>query len=117
MRSIPAVIGEALRSLKNKPFTLMYPFERKEPFDNFRGRMVFYLDRCISCGICERVCPAFAIEMIDLEEKKRPRFSLGRCVFCFQCAESCPTRAIEPSRDFELADTSKDRLFVNPGGE
>ncbi len=115
MRLIPSVIGEALRSLKNKPFTEMYPYERREPFDGFRGKPLFHNDRCISCGICERVCPAFAIEMVDLEGKKKPQFSLGRCVFCFQCAESCPTKAIESSKDYELADTSKDNLFVRPG--
>ena len=115
MRSVPTMIVEALRSLKNKPFTVMYPFERRKEFENFRGKPVFYIDRCISCSICAKVCPSFAIEMIDLEGKKRPRFSLGSCIFCFQCAESCPTKAIESSKTFELADTSKDRLFINPG--
>lgn len=117
MRIVPPFITQTLRSLKRKPFTLMYPFERKEPFDGFRGRPIFHIDRCISCGLCAMVCPAFAIEMIDFEGKKRPLFNLGRCVYCFQCAESCPTNAIEASKIYELADIAQDRLFVRPGGK
>jgi ferredoxin len=40
--------------------------------------------RCISCGICEKKCPAACI---DSREK---RIDGGRCVLCFSCAASCP---------------------------
>jgi formate hydrogenlyase subunit 6/NADH:ubiquinone oxidoreductase subunit I len=100
--------------LFRRPATQKYPFEKPELPDGFRGRHIFYIDRCISCSLCEKVCPSNAIEMIDVDEKKRPLFMLDRCVFCYQCAESCPKDAIEFSKDFELALGKKSELVVRP---
>ena len=105
---IPTFVLEVLRSLMKRPCTRMYPFVKTEPPKGFRGKMIFHVDRCISCGVCEKVCPAFAIEMVELDEKRRPLFHLGRCIYCYQCVESCPTSAIEGSKIYELADTVRD---------
>jgi ferredoxin/flavodoxin len=47
-------------------------------------------DKCISCGICEKVCPVGNIRLVD----GRPQW-LGRCEQCFACLHFCPVAAIE----------------------
>jgi electron transport complex protein RnfB len=46
---------------------------------------------CIACGICVKVCPVDAIEMIDnvavIDE--------GKCINCGLCAQKCPMHTIE----------------------
>jgi ferredoxin len=47
-------------------------------------------DKCNSCGICSRVCPANNIEMIN----GKPVW-LHRCEQCFACLQWCPEEAIQ----------------------
>lgn len=55
------------------------------------GRNSFYAtDACISCGLCETVCPT---DTITLKEGK-PIWA-NTCVQCVACIHCCPTRAIE----------------------
>lgn len=75
---------------------------------------MYDIDLCISCGLCSRDCPANAIEMVEVNGKRRPLFHLDQCIFCYQCAESCPRKAIASSKIFELATTDKSSLVVKP---
>jgi formate hydrogenlyase subunit 6/NADH:ubiquinone oxidoreductase subunit I len=111
---LSSIWKEVFLHLVGKTVTRKYPFEKPDLPDGFRGRHIFYIDRCISCSLCAKVCPSNAIEMIEVDEKKRPLFMLDRCVFCYQCAESCPKDAIEFSKDFELALGKKSNLVVRP---
>lgn len=54
-------------------------------------RVSWERDKCISCGICKKVCREGAISMED------GRISIERekCNFCGRCAFSCPTDAYE----------------------
>jgi formate hydrogenlyase subunit 6/NADH:ubiquinone oxidoreductase subunit I len=79
-----------------------------------RGKQVYDINLCMSCGLCSRDCPAKAIEMVEVDGKRRPLFHLDLCVFCYQCAESCPRNAIKSSEFFELASTNKSDLVVKP---
>ena len=97
-----------------KPATTKYPFVKPTLPEDFRGQQVFDIDLCISCGLCSRDCPAKAIEMVEVEGKKRPQFKLDQCVFCYQCAESCPKNAIKSSVFYELATTDKPSLVMKP---
>ena len=45
---------------------------------------------CIGCGLCARVCPPKAIDMV----RERPSFRLRDCIRCFCCQELCPKGAI-----------------------
>jgi len=105
---------EVIQHIFRKPATRQYPFVKPDLPDGVRGRHIFYIDRCISCSLCEKVCPANAIEMIEVDEKKMPLFMLDRCVFCYQCAESCPKDAIDFSKNFEMALDNKSELVVRP---
>ena len=100
-----------------KPATTKYPFVKPTLPEDFRGQQVFDIKLCIACGLCSRDCPAKAIEMVDVEGKKRPQFMLDRCVFCYQCADSCPKGAIKSSVFYELATTDKSSLVMKPKSE
>lgn len=62
-------------------------------FTNFAaGKNAFYAtDACISCGLCERICPTGTIRM---SAEGRPTWA-DTCVQCVACIHRCPVRAIE----------------------
>lgn len=49
-------------------------------------------DKCTHCGMCERNCPYFAINM---DEGKNPTFNPNKCFRCGLCASKCPVKAIK----------------------
>jgi ferredoxin len=53
------------------------------------GRMEFDYEKCISCSICARACPASSIVM----ENKKPTMK-DECMFCGDCVAICPVSAI-----------------------
>ena len=103
-----------VRHIFTKPATTKYPFVKPQLAEDFRGQQVFDINLCVSCGLCSRDCPAKAIEMVEVEGKKRPQFNLDKCIFCYQCAESCPRNAIKSSVIYELATTDKSSLVIKP---
>ena len=76
------------------------PFKRPE-----RARLHHVLDaeKCIGCGMCERVCPARALHMTSREDFENPRnrkkiypqIDYDRCIFCSLCVFVCPTGALQ----------------------
>ncbi|MDO4755573.1 MAG: EFR1 family ferrodoxin [Parabacteroides sp.] len=51
-------------------------------------------DACISCGLCERVCPTQTITM----QEGKPTWG-NTCVQCVACIHRCPVRAIEYGKE------------------
>lgn len=51
-------------------------------------------ESCISCGLCERICPTGTITL----EKGRPVWT-DSCVQCVACIHRCPVRAIEYGKE------------------
>jgi formate hydrogenlyase subunit 6 len=113
-RRLPALIKDMGLCIFKKPFTREYPAVKVTVPEGYRGRHVFYPEKCISCGLCERDCPANAIELIEVSGKRMPHFYLDRCIFCYQCAESCPREAIMLSTNFEMSTTEKTEMLVTP---
>jgi len=105
--------------------TRQYPEEPlpKTPVTRGQPRLVVKDDgaiACVSCGLCEAACPAYAIT-IDGGETDRPierepkRFEIDmlRCILCGFCEEACPKDAIFMSDELELADYSRRALVYD----
>ncbi|MDD3323528.1 MAG: NADH-quinone oxidoreductase subunit NuoI [Sulfurospirillaceae bacterium] len=95
--------------------TVQYPIEKIEMSPRYRAihRLLRLLEseneRCIGCGLCEKICIANCIRMeTRLDENKRKEvtkysINFGRCIFCGYCAEVCPELAIVHGNDYENA--------------
>jgi len=44
---------------------------------------------CISCGLCQKVCPPASIQTLD--NKKRQN-TVHECLMCYECVSHCPVK-------------------------
>ncbi|MGI6348304.1 MAG: EFR1 family ferrodoxin [Eubacteriales bacterium] len=54
------------------------------------AKKFYELDTCISCGLCEKVCPPNNIKLIDDKSSRS-----DKCTHCMACICRCPEKAIE----------------------
>lgn len=107
------MIAEVVRHLFKKPATVNYPAEKAVLPPEFRGKITFYPEKCVGCKLCEKDCPAFAIQINKVGEKRfEAEFELDRCIYCGQCVLSCNRDALESTPEFELAQLSREKLKV-----
>ena len=109
-------VKTALSQLFSKPSTELYPIVQKEAAENYRGKLMFHADRCISCGMCERVCSGGAIstKIVETEDGQLITriFFLGSCTFCGHCADFCAKNAIELTKDYHMVARQESDLIV-----
>ncbi len=112
------------RQIFKPKFTFEYPDVKWQPPASFRGRPVLVVDdetgieRCVACGLCARVCPALAIEVVadetELDKERYPKkfeINMLRCIYCGLCEEVCPEEAIVMSKEYELVFTSREEAI------
>lgn len=112
MKSKPGkMVSEVLKSISKKTATVMYPAEKLDMPDKYRGKLKFYPEKCVGCKLCVRDCPANAIVITKVAEKKfKADIFNGRCIYCGQCVEVCPKHALENTEDIELAQLKPEGL-------
>ena len=118
---IKNMIGFVLppKGQKRSIFTVYYPEEKVTLPAAYRGRPVLVAhdngdEKCVACGLCEKICPARAINIVAVERDNRERYpesftlDMARCVYCGYCEEVCPKEAIVMSAEYEgLAETNR----------
>lgn len=121
VRGLRITLGKMFK----KPSTRQYPEEPliKTAVTRGQPRLAVNEDdtiRCVSCGMCEIACPAYAITIDGGEtdrfiEREPKRFDIDflRCILCGFCEEACPKDAIYMSDELELADTTRQGLIYN----
>lgn len=61
-------------------------------YDDADKHFSIQADRCIQCGLCQKICPAGNITL-----DPTPVFS-HKCEGCYACIHSCPQKALSPNR-------------------
>ncbi len=136
---VPALIGGLQVTWKHfrrtlfggKAVTMEYPEQKWVVPEGYRGAPYLVRDqagdtKCVSCQLCEFVCPPKAIKIIPPgpsgptadranAEKMPAEFEINmlRCIFCGFCQEVCPEEAIFLQRDYSLTGLSRGEMIYN----
>ena len=109
--------------------TMQYPEQKWDDHlpDYFRGVPALVTDeqgreRCVSCQLCEFICPPKAIRIVPGElgpgdpwakVEKAPRefdIDMIRCIYCGMCEEVCPEQAIFLRQDYAMTGLSRGEM-------
>ena len=131
---IPQILGglkTTFAHLVRKKDTLDYPEERPAIPPGYRGVPTLVMDpngreKCVSCQLCEFVCPPKAIRITPGEipadqtdcahvEKAPKTFDIDmlRCIYCGLCQEVCPEEAIFLQNQFSMTGYSRTEMVNN----
>ncbi len=113
-----------LRYFFKPKVTLNYPYEKGPLSPRFKGELALrrYPNgemRCISCKLCEAICPALAItietyalpENVVKCEPSRFDIDMTKCIYCGLCQEACPVDSIVLTPNFEFATETHEELL------
>ena len=65
------------------------------------AKIMFANNRCVSCGMCSKICPNHAIEMKNFLGIKRP-FWTYHCENCMRCMGYCKKKAVEAGHSWAI---------------
>lgn len=134
---LPAIAGGLAVTWKHfkrtvfegKSVTMQYPEEKWVVPEGYRGAPYLVRDehghtKCVSCQLCEFVCPPKAIKITPPgpdgppadrtnAEKMPQEFEINmlRCIFCGYCQEVCPEEAIFLQKDYSLTGLSRAEMI------
>jgi NADH-quinone oxidoreductase subunit I len=127
---LPQILGGMMTTIKHflRPAeTMEYPEERPAIPPGYRGVPTLVRDphgreKCVSCQLCEFVCPPKAIRIVpgsvaagagvDHVEKAPQAFDIDmlRCIYCGLCEEVCPEEAIVLQTQYSTSGYSRSEL-------
>ena len=132
-KGIKITVGHAIRMVRGKTHvTMQYPEQKWDDQlpEWYRGAPTLVTDeqgreRCVSCQLCEFICPPKAIKIIPMEipsedkwakvEKRPKEFEIDmiRCIYCGMCEEVCPEQAIFLRKDYAITGESRADMVHN----
>ena len=56
---------------------------------NYSSKLKVDTNKCIGCGVCEKLCP-----MKNISIKEQKAVSSDRCTMCYRCINKCPKQAL-----------------------
>jgi len=118
------------KHLVSPPVTLEYPEQRPAIPPGYRGVPTLVKDphgreKCVSCQLCEFVCPPKAIRITPGEipagaptahvEKAPKEFEIDmlRCIYCGLCQEVCPEEAIWLQNQYSMSGYTRAEMVNN----
>jgi ech hydrogenase subunit F len=90
---LPFMLPIIIKNLLSKPFTVKYPFEKREPLPKHKGQIEFDMSKCDLCQDCERLCPSVAIKVYP--NAKVIEYDPFKCIYCHLCVQICMQIAIK----------------------
>lgn len=119
-----------LRHFFRRKVTMQYPEERWVVPPGYRGAPYLVRDqdgrtKCVSCQLCEFVCPPKAIRITPGEipagaptahvEKAPKEFEIDmlRCIYCGLCQEVCPEEAIWLQNQYSMSGYTRAEMVNN----
>ena len=113
-----------LRYMFRPKVTVNYPYQKGFLSPRFRGEHALRRypngeERCISCKLCEAICPAQAITIEgDVRgdgSRRTTRYDIDmtKCIYCGFCEEACPVDAIVEGPNFEYSTETREELMYD----
>lgn len=127
---ILAGMGITLKHMFQPNVTMEYPEQRPAIPPGYRGVPTLVKDphgreKCVSCQLCEFVCPPKAIRITPGEipadaptahvEKAPKEFEIDmlRCIYCGLCQEVCPEEAIWLQNQYSMTGFTRAEMVNN----
>jgi NADH-quinone oxidoreductase subunit I len=130
---VPQILGglwTTWQHLVGRKETMEYPEQRPAIPVNYRGVPTLVKDpngreKCVSCQLCEFVCPPKAIRITPGEippgasnshvERAPQAFDIDmlRCIYCGMCQEVCPEEAIFLQQQYSMTGYTRDEMVNN----
>lgn len=98
------LVTDACRGCFAQPCIVNCP---KQAIRSVNGRSIIDVDKCISCGRCQDVCPYHAIVRVPIpceeacpvnaiskDENGKEHIDPEKCILCGKCLQSCPFGAV-----------------------
>jgi NADH-quinone oxidoreductase subunit I len=130
LKGLRITLGHGIKMLRGKTkVTMQYPEEKWDDSlpEHYRGAPALVKDeqdreRCVSCQLCEFICPPRAIKITPGEIKEGEKWKkvekfpevfdidMIRCIYCGMCEEVCPEQAIFLRKDYAITGINREEM-------